>query len=366
FSDGATPLYGNLHTAPLDVMDTLGAFVKQYHELGTRLLPYLYLHGVSAGATGCDRYYPVWQTSSPRQIGGGDRVIMGACPGSSFGDYLLYGIGQWVDKYGVDGVYFDGAGPPVECANPLHDHGWVDADGARHIEYPIFGLRSFYRRLWTMLADRMAQPVIWTHADGKMPTPCFAFTTANWVGEMVQGPLRAGDAFLSDLLPLDWWRAYMLATQWGPVPMWLVTTSRTDLEMQPRQERDTLALLLVHGIPFARRGQINSDLLDKVWSAQAQFDIGAADFHGYWQNADLVQLTPPDDRIVASLYQRDGHVMLIISNLTEHDAQVNVALAEGVRPAGAMTDCISAENVPVTAGALSLTVQAKSFRMLTG
>ena len=58
--------------------------------------------------------------------------------------------------------------------------------------------------------------------------------------------------------------------------------------------------------------------------------------------------------------------MLIVSNLAEHDAQVNVALAEGVRPAGAMTDCISAENVPVTAGALSLTVQAKSFRMLTG
>lgn len=366
FADGAAPLYGNAHTAPLDVMDTLGDFTAQYHALGTRLLPYLYLHGVSTTATDFERYYPVWQTSSPRQIGGGDRVIMGACPGSSFGDYLLYGIDRWATQYGVDGVYFDGAGPPVECANELHDHGWV-ADGARSVEYPIFGLREFYKRLWIALSARVEDPAIWIHADGKMAPPCFGFATANWEGEMVQGPLLTGGAYLSDLLPLDFWRAHLMATQWGVVPMWLVTTCRTDEEMQRRQMFDTLALMLVHGTPWARRGHIAADLTERIWTAQEQFGIGRANFHGYWQNADLVRITPQDPRIVASLYERDGRVLLIVANLTEEATEVTVALAEGVRPAGAeMVDVITDATETVADGVLTLTVGAKAFRMLEG
>ncbi len=365
FCDGPRPLYANAHTAPLDVMDTLGDFAAQVHERGTRVVPYLYLHGVSTTATDFERYYPVWRTTSPRQIGGGDRVIMGACPGSSFGDYMLYGIERWVTEHGVDGVYFDGAGPPVPCANSLHRHGWTDG-GTRRVEYPIFGLREFYKRLWTMLTERHEDPVIWVHADGKMATPCFSFITANWEGEMVQGPLRTGDAFLSDMLPPDFWRAHMMATQWGVVPMWLVTTARTNEEMQVRQMYDTLALLLVHGTPFARRGHISRELMLRIWSAQEQFGVGEATFHGYWENADLVTLRPQDPRIVASLYERKGRIMLIVSNLTEDAREVTLDLAEPVRPAGGLTDAISEETVGVDDGRVTLTVEAKSFRMLQG
>ncbi len=366
FSDGAKPLYANLHTAPLDVMDTLGDFATQMHERGARVVPYLYLHGVSKGATDYDRYYDAWQITSPRQIGGGDRVIMGACPGSTFADYLLYGIDRWVQKYGVDGVYFDGAGPPVPCANELHGHGYVAEGGGRALEYPIFGLRDFYKRLWIALSARVEDPIIWIHADGKMATPCFSFATANWEGEMVQGPLRTGDAFLSDMLPLDFWRAHNMATQWGVVPMWLVTTDRTDDEMERRQMFDTLAVLLPHGTPIGRRGHIALDLLEKVWGSQARFGIGEATFHGYWENADLVDLTPKDPRIVASFYERDGRIMLIVSNLTEETRKVTVKLAEPVRPRGPLTDVISDESVEVDGGEFTLTVDAKSFRMLEG
>ncbi len=115
-----------------------------------------------------------------------------------FADYMLYGIAQWVKQHGVDGVYFDGAGPPVPCANPLHGHGWLDANGKRQPTYAIFGLRDFYKRLWVMLSERVSEPVVWVHADGKMPAPCFSFVTANYEGEFVQGPQLAGDALLSD------------------------------------------------------------------------------------------------------------------------------------------------------------------------
>ncbi|MEA3403857.1 MAG: DUF6067 family protein [Armatimonadota bacterium] len=364
FADGPRPLFAPAHTTPLDVMDTLGEFADKVHATGTRMVPYLYLMGVSTIATDFERYYPAWRITSPRQIGGGDRVIMGADPASTFGDYLLAGIERWVTEHHVDGVYFDGAGPPVACRNSLHDHGWITQAGSRALEYPIFGMREFYKRLWRMLTERHEDPVIWIHADGKMATPCFSFATANWEGEMVQGPLRTGDAFLSDMLPLDFWRAHLVATQWGVVPMWLVTTSRTDEQMQVRQMYDTLALLLVHGTPFARRQHISKDLVLRVWSAQAEFGIGQATFHGYWENEDLVQLSPRDPRIVASLYERDGRVMLIVSNLTEQPQEVQVRLAETVRPGGPLTDCISDEQVQLEGDALVLTVEGKSFRML--
>ncbi len=366
FADGPRPLYGDLHTAPLDVMDALGDFAQRVHERGTRVVPYLYLHGVSVGATDQERYYDAWKITSPRQIGGGDRVIVGACPGSTFGDYLLYGIDRWVETYGVDGVYFDGAGPPVPCRNQLHDHGVVTGDGARSLEYPIFGLREFYKRLWITLNERHDNPVIWIHADGKMATPCFSFATANWEGEMVQGPLRTGDAYLSDMLPLDYWRARMMATQWGVVPTWLVTTDRTDEAMARRQMRDTLAVLLPHGTPIGRRGHIAGDLLAKVWTAQAQFGIGEATFHGYWENAGLVQVSPEDPRVVVSIYEREGRIMLIVSNLTEEDRTVTITLAPRLRPAGALSDVLSGAEVPVEDGVITVETGAKSFRMLRG
>ncbi len=367
FCDGRVPLYCNLHTAPLDVMDEFTDWVDGVHERGTRVVPYLYLHGVSAGATGYERYYPIWQITSPRQIGGGERVIMGACPSSSFGDYLLYGIAQWAEKYGADGVYFDGAGPPVECGNTLHHHGWSTTDGARHIEFPIFGLREFYKRLWIILSERVDDPIVWTHADGKMPIPCFSFTTANWIGEMVQGPLRTGDAFLSDMQPLDWWRAYMQATQWGPVPMWLVTTARADEEMRLRQQMDTWALLLVHGTPFARRGHLSNEQIDTIWSAQSDFGIGDANFHGYWANGSLVGLSPEDPGIVASFYERDGKVMLVIANFTDEDQQVSATLSGVAQSAsGGFADVMTGETVAAPGGVVSVTVGAKSFRLLRG
>lgn len=354
-------LFSPGHTAPLQATEALSDYTKQTHARGTRIVPYLYLCGVSDVATGVPRYYPVWQTSSPRQMAFSGTVLQGACAGGPFADYLLYGIAQWVKEHGVDGVYFDGAGPPVPCANPLHGHGWLDGDGKRQPTYPIFGLRDFYKRLWIMLSERVADPVVWVHADGKMPTPCFSFVTANYEGEMVQGPLLAGDALLSDLLPPDFWRAHEQATQWGVVPIWLPKLTRGP--QRARQQNDTLATLLVHGTPCSKPEQFDPSLVEKIWKAQHNFGIGRATFHGYWENAALLEVEPASDRILASFYERDGKTMLVVANLTDQDERVEVQF-KSPRTKGGFTDVMTGEKIPVPAAGVGIPVAARSFRLL--
>lgn len=366
WTSGLQRIFTPGHTTPLQVTDSLGDYVRDWHARGTRLVPYMYLHGVNRIATDFERYYPAWQTSSPKEMAYYGRVIMGACPGGDwFADYLLYGIDQWVKTHGVDGVYFDGAGPPVPCANALHGHGWLDDAGRRHIAYPIFGLREFYKRLWTILSEQVERPVIWVHADGKMPIPCFSFATANWEGEMVQGSMKGGESVLSELLPLDWWRAHAVATQWGVVPMWLFSVFGNE-EQQARQQDDQLALLLVHGTPMGRTGRPPREVIRRLWRAQHEFGIGEAEFHGYWQSADLLRVTPSQERLVASVYERDGSVMLVVGNFTDREERVTVEFLPRVQlQTDALIDCFTEGVTPVVGRRVTCRVPARSFRLLT-
>ena len=358
WTDGYQRVFMPGHTTPLQIMPDLERHVEAAHARGTRLITYFYLHGVNRITTDFDRYYPVWQTSSPREMSYWGRVIMGACPGSTMGDQLLYGIREMVRKHGIDGVYFDGAAPPVPCANALHDHGWIDEQGYRRPVYPIFALRRFYKRLATMLDEHVERPIIWIHADGKMPTPVASFTTANWEGEMVQGQLKGG-AYLSDLLGLDFWRSHMLATQWGVVPMWLPSRYGTP-EQKDRQARDTMALLLVHGTPVARVPAFDKGLLRSVWKAQADFGIAQAQFCGYWQNAHQLRLLPKDERLVASFYRRGNRYLVIVANLTDQARRAAIELPL----ARAAQDAISGEPALIAQGRIGVTIEQRSFRLI--
>jgi len=137
-------------------------------------------------------------------------------------------------------------------------------------------------------------------------------------------------------------------------------------EQRKRQALDTMALLLVHGTPIGRVGSFDAELLAAVWKAQAAFGIDQATFHGYWQNADRLKLSPTHDRVVASLYERDGRRMIIVSNFTPEPRPVSLELTS---PPAAHTlkDPLSGETYPSANGRFTLTIAPHSFRlMLTG
>jgi hypothetical protein len=362
WTDGPKRIFSQGHTTPLQILPALSTYVEAAHRAGQRITLYCYLHGISECAVGYDRYYPVWQTSHPREIGGTDAVIHGACPGSPLGDYLLFGFEEMVRRYHIDGLYFDGGGPPVPCTNELHGHGWTDVAGTRQQVYPIFALRQFFRRLQTMLQEHVERPVIWLHSDGKMAAPVYSFVTATWEGEMVHGPLRRGDVLLSDLLSLEFCRAHQQAAQWGVVPMWLPSNFGTPSQ-KAAQARDAMALMLVHGTPFSPPASFDRTLVQAIWKAQADFGIERAEFFGYWANADRLRISPEDPRVKASLYQREGRRMIVVSNFTTRPQPFRLRLLLPPTPE-ALRDAISGERFARDGDRHQLTVEPKSFRLL--
>jgi hypothetical protein len=179
---------------------------------------------------------------------------------------------------------------------------------------------------------------------------------------MVQGPLLAGDALLSDLLPPDFWRSHEQATQWGVVPIWL--PKLTHGPQRARQQNDTLATLLVHGTPCAKPEQFDPGIFDKIWKAQHDFGIGQATFHGYWDNSEQLDVVPVNERILASYYERDGKLMLIVANLTDRDESVAVSF-KAHRADEVLADVMTGVRIPLSLGHLEAPVPARSFRLLT-
>jgi hypothetical protein len=357
---GMRRIFTEGHTTPLQILpEQFDNEVRAVHDRGTRVLPYMYLYGVNKITTDYDRYYPAWQTMTPRQMPYWGRIIMDSCIGSSVDELLLYGIDQWIKNHDIDGMYFDGAGPPMPCDNPLHGHGWIDEDGHRRPSFPIFSLREFYKRLWIIMTEQHDDPVIWVHADGMMPTPCFAFTTANWEGEMVQGALKGGELLLSDLKPPSFWRAHMLSDQWGVVQTWLPTVYGNDAQ-KLRQQGDVLATLLVHGVPFARVGTLDVELVHKIWRAQVDFGIDDALFHPYWKNGDQLRVEPAHERLLVSFYERNGRVMLVAANLTDEPATLAVDFVGNIQPTAPLRDAISGETLSGT----NIDIPARNFRMI--
>jgi hypothetical protein len=352
------------HTTPLKILpEQFDEQVQAVHAQGTRVLPYMYLYGVNHITTDYDRFYPAWQTMTPRQMPYWGRIIMDSCIGSSVDELLLYGIDQWVKNHDIDGMYFDGAGPPMPCDNPLHGHGWIDEDGNRQPSFPVFSLRAFYKRLWIILTEQHADPVIWVHADGMMPTPCFAFVTANWEGEMVQGAIKGGELLLSDIKPPAFWRGHMLSDQWGVVQTWLPSVFGSDAQ-RLRQQGDTLATLLVHGVPFARVGSMDVELIHKIWRAQVDFAIDSATFHPYWKSDTLLRVEPANDRLLVSFYERDGRVMMVAANLTDEPATLAATFTGVIQPTGNLRDAVSDATLTMTDGSVKIDVPPRNFRIL--
>lgn len=121
----------------------------------------------------------------------------------------------------------------------------------------------------------------------------------------------------------------------------------------------------MHGTPCAKPEQFDPGIFEKIWKAQHAFGIGQATFHGYWEAPGGITAEPASDRILASYYDREGKIMLIIANLTDHDESVGVKFNnESPLPDRELSDVMSGDKVPLLHGSLQLAVPARAFRLL--
>lgn len=283
------------------------------------------------------------------------QVAWRVCLNSAWQDFVPHGIAETMDRFGIDGVYLDGTAHAFACRNLAHGCGALHRDGAIAPQFPIFAVRSAMRRLYTAVKSRNRTGQVNTHNSGDMVMPALGFSTSTWDGEQFAG-LKAG-ADTEQFLPLDTFRSEFMGRQWGMPAELLCYVNK------PLKFRQAWALSIVHDVPvramLAAQDETDLDLNTAIWNAMDTFGRKQATFHGYWDNAKLVRVTP--HRSLASVYDHPGNGQLVaVSNLDRKAQVVNIRLAKGA----AAVNAITGSAIPMRRKTVSLRLKALDFALI--
>jgi hypothetical protein len=229
-----------------------------------------------------------------------------------------------MDEYDTDGVYLDTTVRPHACRNRLHGCGYVASDGTLRSTYPVFATRELMKRLYTVVKSRKPDGIVDAHVYDCLNVPALAFSTSYWNGEQL--PRRE---FKPDALPLDRFRAEFMGHNLG-VP--------ADVLYYCLGDYDACAgLALLHDVPVRSENERDFAVLTSIWRVREAFGCKDAEFIGYWNAGNLVQVEPQGCYASLWVHPTNG-ILAVVANLTRKPAEVHVALSwEQLGPATQLT-----------------------------
>jgi hypothetical protein len=278
--------------------------------------------------------------------------------GKDYSDFIIWKNKQFIDRYGIDGLYHDNTHP--YGAAKLEAGLGYERDGKLHPAYPILGYRALYRRMYAVMKGVPRETFTMAHMSGKVTIPILAYDDSYLDGEHFRG--RVKDSYM-DLITLDTFRAEFMGRQWGIMPFFLPEFP-ADLAKQVEPTRGLMGLLMIHDVSVW-----------PIWcnTAVANEALAALDEFGY-VNSEFIPYFDPVPPAVAdmkdvyvSAYKRaDGWVLLIVANLSREDRRGEVRLnAErlGV-PLAQVVSWPDKNPVEIKEGRASLEVPRLGYRML--
>ena len=350
------------HATPGDP-ETLHRIVSDCHERGIQVLLYF-------GFLISERA-PEWPTLGPRCVAlpktGWSlmnyppqpvQTAWRVCLRSCWQDFLADRIGRMMDEFDVDGVYLDGTANPYACRNLLHGCGTLRYDGSIGPTFPIFGVRSAMRRIYSAVKSRKPNGQVNVHNSTCMTTPTLGWATSTWDGEQFSG-LEPGTPF-GKFLMLDAFRTEFMGRQWG-VPAELLCYGK------PMSFRAAWALAILHDVPvrpmFSTDGG-DVDLAAAIWRVMDEFDRKGAQWFPYWQKECPVRSSLRG--VPVSVYVHEyGGVLLAASNLTDAKVKARLRLkpaALGLTTASwTAVDAITGETVDAEADRLVIELPPLDF-----
>jgi acylphosphatase len=365
---------------PMTASDNLGKIVDEIHQDGdTPAVPYI-LMGYTDNDEVVDpvlnkqrkAYFAEWRTRPYSQGPWGVKGTPSICLNSSYQDYLLYAIKRMIDKYKIDGVYFDGCGPST-CQNYNHGCGWQSEDGGWFSTTTILATRNFLKRLATLLEEatekdptipecaQFRQPwpnyFIWGHSSSTAVPPVHSFVTIRFDGEQFQS-VNTGMASYKDLLNLDYFRAEFLSTQTGILTYFLPFGDKIETF-------SIFSYLLAHGVGFYPE-YVEPELTRKIWDAQTEFGTRQARFIPSWQDGQPVEPEMKKGNILVACWIKEGKILSVVSNIGKEAERVNLLLNGTVKQQKDIPvyDVINNKEIEMKNGKLSIDVPANAFRML--
>jgi len=237
-----------------------------------------------------------------------------ACPESSWQDYFAWAIDGILRKTDADGIYWDNFNL-WSCKNRAHGHGYTTPGGRERGEFPVLGMREFYKRTYVTLRKYKPDGVILGHSSGMIFIPALSFVDIYLDGEQLVAAVKTDHIAT---LPLEYIRAEFMGRQWGLAPWFLPSLTRpeikrplTPVDIEPTE--NMLALLAIHDIHIWA-AWCNMGMIYKFHEAEDKFGVDEAEFHPYWSQK---LAAPTEEKVCVSLYTRPSRdkVLMLAANL---------------------------------------------------
>lgn len=329
-------------SSPLDIKPDAASKVAQYHQAGIKVIPYQALLALNEKAPDFDYFKTEWLNQPQMNAGGeaGQQTWFVNVKGS-YQDYFLYALQQEIHNQHWDGLYFDFAQGAVPDRNQFHGSGYVDDKGVRHPTYDLLAQREFFKRLWVMLQQETGndEPIVMIHDSACVVPPVDSFANVYFDGEQFLFSPKVDDDY-TKVLSRDSYRAEFLGSNFGGVPLLLTElntlqikwmSAKTEPEKTIARQHfdaaiDTMLLYpLTHGTLFTPNW-MDMEYIQPLLVARHEFNMSTARFYGYWENQNLVTLSPNNPNVLASIYAHDDRLWLEIGNWTDSEQAVTATL----------------------------------------
>lgn len=336
--------------------------IKTLHEQGVRAVPYLCLSYLSAACPEWPFFRKYWgmggvDTGSSDVAAYGAGFAMVSPVGKDYSDFIVWKTKQFIDQYGIDGLYHDNT-HPYSSTNLDAGCGY-ERDGKVYPTYPILGYRALYRRMYAVLKSYPRPTFSMAHMSGKVTMPILAYEDSYLDGEHFRG--RVKDSYM-DMFGLDTFRAEYMGRQWGLMPYFLPEFDQ-EYAKQVEPTRGLMALLMLHDAAVWPIW-CNADVANEALAALDDFGYVDADFIGYFDPQAPASTDMKD--VYVSAYRKNGRTLLIVGNVSREDRQGQVRLnakAFATSPKQAM-DWPSKQALKLTDGVVELAVPRLGYRMV--
>ncbi len=331
------------------------------HENGIAAVPYLCLTYLSVGCPEWALFESRWcmgGTVLPSDVAQyGDGFAMVSPLGEGFADFIIARTRQFVDRYGIDGLYHDNTHP--YASKRIGTGVGYERDGGFFATHPILAYRDLYRRAYAFMKDLPRETFTMAHMSARITIPILGFDESYLDGEHFRG--RVQDCYL-DVVSLDTFRAEFMGRQWGIMPYFL-PEFQPPYNTQAEPARGLMALLMMHDIaPWPLRCNIGE--INRALAALDEFGYVHAQFVGYFDDPAPATISVPD--LHASAYLKDGRALLIVANPGREPQAGTVT----VNPAALGLGEVSARSWPegealgLTGNAFEVSLEGLDWRMV--
>ena len=342
------------------------------HAEGGRVVWYTQINGIATETPWNSFYGPDWSFTyglRGRSKRGKWWWTDPVCPAAKgWQDFIVGTIAESLGKYNFDGLYID-LFSCWRCDNAVHGCGYADENGKRRPQHPIWAMRDEMKRLCRVVHSR-PNGVIIGHVSCSYMPPIHGLADVALVGEHYWTHFHAqGGRDYHDVLPLDKCRTEVCMRQWGWIPVWLPEFKSPDVA----GTRQMLSLLLLHDM-LVLPARIADEPYYHANAILYRLGFVNSQFVGYYDSPPPATTSAPD--VLVSAYRRPAadasQAIFIITNhglkkgtfTIRPNAQI-LGLAEGAWSATEHSDIKTCRVLPWKAGAFTVEIPAKDFRIVS-